>query len=108
MPAPDTRKYPPLGVEDLRDLWRAHRSPDISRLLLEIARLRDVILRAQRGLEMFDECFPPGKYRNVTQRIIGRLLEELAQEPVVQEDRWPRKYSNNKSFAPPRPQGRDK
>lgn len=108
MAAPDTRNPPPLGIDELRALWREDRSPNVRRLLREIARLRDMVLRAQRGLEMFDECFPPGKYRNMTQRIIGKLLDELAEEPVVREDRWPRKYSSGKSFFPPRPQGRGK
>jgi hypothetical protein len=108
MASSDRKKHPPLHVEELRGIWQTDRSPNVRRLLWEIARLRDVVLRSQRGLEMFNECFPPGKYRNVTQRIIDTLLDELADEPVVQEDRWPRKYSGSKSFAPPRPQVRKK
>jgi hypothetical protein len=85
--APESTQQPPLTREELRQLWRTYQCPTVRRLLLEIARLRKLALRARNvtATLMERERWEPGaKVSNV--RIAERLLAELGAEAVVRED----------------------
>ena len=84
---PQDTEAPPLTREELRLLWNTYQCPTVRRLLLEIARLRKLVLRSRNVTQVLldRENWPPaGKVSNY--RLAERYVMELAREAVIRED----------------------
>ena len=89
---PQDAQAPPLTREELRVLWKTYQCPTVRRLLLEIARLRKLVLRSRNVTEILlerENWAPAGKVSN--QQLVERYVMELSRETVVREDEERRK-----------------
>jgi len=99
-------RYPaPLSAIELRELYRRNRSPEVRALLWEIARLHNIVRRADQLLS----CFPASAGTSTATAldiVIGALRRELEGEPCLaegrrrrEEDEWSTKLARQDPWA---------